>query len=59
MDMALEKTDHIILGKPVQLKRALTKEQSRLKLLDEKKRKLFLIKVAKETKNGKKNKINF
>ena len=52
MESALEIKNHEILGKAIQLKKAMTKEQSRVKLLDEQKRKLFLINLPKTATYG-------
>lgn len=48
---------HKFLGKKVEVKRALTREQSRIKLLNEKKRKIFLSDFTKKLTKGKKENI--
>lgn len=42
MNKILDKKIHELLNSRIEVKRALTKEQSRVKLLDEKRRKIFL-----------------
>ena len=49
----------VIMGKQVQVKIALTKEQTRLKLLEEKKRKLFIINLSEKITKGKNSKLKF
>jgi hypothetical protein len=47
VDYVMTIKTHKILGKKVELKRAYTKEQTRVKLLDEKMRKLYIIGIPK------------
>jgi len=57
------KKKHEIRGKNVQLKVAISKEQTRLKLLDEKLRKLFIMNIDRAMKKSKEilliHKVNF
>lgn len=52
MNKALQSKEHILLNKHVEVKRALTKEQAKEKLLDEKKRKIFFSQLPESLKNG-------
>jgi hypothetical protein len=49
----LERNDYVILGKKVDIKRAMTKEKTRTKLMDEKYRKMFLYGLKKTVSQSK------
>lgn len=53
MKKVLACKNHVIMNKRIDVKRALTKEQAREKLLDEKSRKIFIKKLPVEFTKGK------
>ena len=52
-DMVLSISNHVIRGKAVQLKKAISKEKTHQKLMEEKLRKLFLMNIDKSLRKGK------